>query len=94
MSKNNRTVKRLLMNKYGKGCFFEMARIAQRIEEIGGIKYKLIGAAHNKVDIFLVPSDNYEEAKKVMKEKKYKFKLVKVATLREAIDYLEGVADE
>ena len=38
MSKNNRTVKRLLMNKYGKGCFFEMARIAQRIEEIGGIK--------------------------------------------------------
>ncbi len=64
------------------------------VEEIGGIKYKLIGAAHNKVDIFLVPSDNYEEAMKVMKEKKYKFKLVKVATLREAIDYLEGVADE
>lgn len=32
---NNRTIKKLLMQKYGKGCFFEMARIAQRIEEMG-----------------------------------------------------------
>ena len=37
MSKNS-TIKKLLMQRYGKGCFFEMARIAQRIEEMGGIR--------------------------------------------------------
>jgi len=37
MSKNH-TIKKLLIQKYGKGCFFEMARVAQRIEEMGGIK--------------------------------------------------------
>lgn len=37
MSKNS-TIKKLLMQRYGNGCFFEMARIAQRIEEMGGIR--------------------------------------------------------
>lgn len=38
MSNSNSNIKKLLMQKYGKGCFFEMARIAQRIEEMGGIR--------------------------------------------------------
>lgn len=61
-----------------------------KVGEIGGIKYKIIGAAKKKVDIFLVPSDNYKEALKVKEEKNYNFELVKIDTLREAIEYLEG----
>ena len=58
------------------------------IGEIGGIKYKIIGAAKNKADIFLVPSDNYEEAKKVVEQRHYKMKLVKVNTFDDALNYL------
>lgn len=60
------------------------------VGEIGGIRHKLIGAAKKNVDIFFVPSDNYKEAEKVKKEKNYKFKLVKVSSLKQAIEYLEG----
>lgn len=37
MSKNS-TVRNLLIMKYGKGCMFQRARIAERLEKIGGIK--------------------------------------------------------
>ena len=60
------------------------------VGEIGGVKYKLIGAYNNKADVFLVPKDNYKEALKVKKKKKYKIKLVKVETLSDAIKYLGG----
>ena len=42
-----------------------------KVGEISGIKYKIIGAVRNKVDIFFVPSDNYKEALQVKKEKDY-----------------------
>lgn len=39
MSKNkNRQMRRQLEKLYGKGCFFERAHIAEKIEQIGGIK--------------------------------------------------------
>lgn len=38
MSKNNRSARRDLERKYGKGCFFKRANCAERIEEMGGIK--------------------------------------------------------
>ena len=60
------------------------------VGEIGGVKYKLIGAYNNKADVFLVPKDNYKEALKVKKKKKYRIKLVKVETLSDAIKYLGG----
>ena len=65
-----------------------------KVGEISGIKYKIIGAVRNKVDIFFVPSDNYKEALQVKKEKDYDLKIVKVDSLREAINYLEGVRNE
>ena len=65
-----------------------------KVGSIGGIKYKIIGASKEKVDIFFVPSDNYEDALKVMKEKNYKYKLVRVDSLKEAIKYLEGDNNE
>lgn len=60
------------------------------IGEIGGIKYKLIAANNNKVDLLLVPKDNYEEAVKVIKEKKLKLKIYGVETFKEAIDILKN----
>ncbi len=60
------------------------------IGTIGGVKYKLIGAAKKKMDIFLVPSgENYEEAIKVKKEKKLDIKVIGVKTIQEAISTLE-----
>lgn len=61
------------------------------VGEIGGVKYKLMGAVKNKADVFLVPEGNYEEAMKVKKDKKYKIEIVKVSKLQDAIDYLEGL---
>ena len=37
MSKNS-TIRSILSMKYGKGCFFKRAKIAERIEKMGGIK--------------------------------------------------------
>ena len=61
------------------------------VGEIGGVKYKLMGAVKNHADLFLVPEGNYEEAIKVKKDKKYKIEIVKVSKLQDAIDYLEGL---
>lgn len=61
------------------------------VGEIGGIKYKLLGAQKEKADIFFVPKENYKEAKKVYDEYKLDFKLVKVNTLDDAINYLENI---
>ena len=58
------------------------------VGEIDGIKYKIIGANNDKMDIVLVPDANYEEAKKVVEDNNYKLKLVKINTFEEAIDYL------
>lgn len=38
MSKKNQSLKRKLQSIYGKGCFFERARVAERIEAMGGIR--------------------------------------------------------
>lgn len=60
------------------------------IGEIGGVKYKLLGAIKNKADIFLVPNgENYEEAIKIKEEKQYDIKIIGVSTLKEAINELE-----
>ena len=55
---------------------------------ISGVKYKLIGAVKQKAEVFLVPVDNYEEAKSVKEEKGYDIELIPVLTLQEAIQSL------
>ena len=60
-----------------------------KVGEIDGIKYKIAGAVKNKMDIVLVSPENYEEAKKVIEDNNYKITLVKVSTLKEAIEYLQ-----
>ena len=61
-----------------------------RVGEIGGVKYKIMGAEKGKADIFLVPKENYEEAIKTKKEKGYKLEIVKIETLEEAVNYLRS----
>ena len=62
------------------------------IGEIGGIDHKIYGAVKAKADIFLCPGgDNYKEAKKYIKAKNYKIKLIKVDTIQDAINKLENL---
>ena len=59
------------------------------VGEIGGIDYKIVGAAKSGADVFLVPDgENYEDAKKIIEKHHYKMKLVKVKTFDEALKYL------
>lgn len=61
------------------------------VGEIGGVKYKVIGAVKEGAEIFLVPEGNYEEAMEVKKEKGYNIELVSVKTFADAVNYLEGL---
>ena len=62
------------------------------IGQIGGIKYKIIGAEADKADYFLAPAgENYKDAKKYAKENNYKVKIIEVSTIEEAIKKLEGL---
>ena len=55
------------------------------VGEIGGVKYKLLGAEKNKADIFLCPKENYDEAIKVKQDNNLKLEVIAVGTLNEAI---------
>lgn len=58
------------------------------IGKIGGIKFKLIAANSNKVDVFFVPKENYDEAIKLKEERNYKINIVMVNTFDDALNYL------
>ena len=60
------------------------------VGRIDGIKYKILGAEKKHADIFFVPKENYKEAIKVKNDRKLKLKVVKVETLKDAINYLEN----
>lgn len=59
------------------------------IGEIGGVEYKLLGASHDKVDLFLVPEGNYNDALKYKKKHKLKIKIVKVKNIEDALNKLK-----
>lgn len=58
------------------------------VGEIGGIKYKLMGAVKHDADVFLCPKENYDEAINVAEEFNYDMKIVSIATLEDAVNYL------
>lgn len=59
---------------------------------IGEVKYKLLGAAKSRADIFIVPNgDNYKTCLKVKKKNKLKIKIIGVSTFREAIEKLNSI---
>ena len=55
---------------------------------IDGVKYKIIGAYKNKMEIVFVPKDNYEEAIKVKEEYNYDMEIISVDTFDDALNYL------
>ncbi len=61
------------------------------VGEIGGVKYKLIGAVKKKADIFICPEENYEEAKKVAKERNFDITIIKAKTFEEVLEKLESI---
>lgn len=66
--------------------------IEGNVGEIGGVKYKIMGAVRNKMDLVFVPEANYEEAIKVKKEKNYDIDIIKVNTFEEALNYLNNLS--
>ena len=60
------------------------------VGEIDGVKYKIMGAARNNMDIAFVPSNNYEEAVATKEKYNYDIEIVKVDTFDEAIEYLKN----
>ena len=62
------------------------------IGQIGGVEHKILGAVKDHADIFLVPAgENYQTAKKYIKDKKLKIKIIEVKSIQEAIKKLEGL---
>lgn len=59
------------------------------VGEIGGVKYKLIGAVQKKADVFLVPEGNYEEVINIKNEKGYDIRIISVKNLEDAINELK-----
>ncbi|MBQ8193542.1 MAG: PDZ domain-containing protein [Bacilli bacterium] len=60
------------------------------VGEIDGVKYKIMGAARNNMDIAFVPSNNYDEAIATKEKYNYDIEIVKVDTFDEAIEYLKN----
>lgn len=63
--------------------------IEGNVGEIGGVKYKLLGAEKMHASIFLCPLENYEEAKKVKEKMHLKLEVIPVKTLEEAVNALQ-----
>ncbi|WP_168735625.1 YlbL family protein [Cohnella fermenti] len=67
------------------------------VGQIGGIQYKLMAADREKADYFLVPYvesggySNWKEAEDTVKKLDLNLKLVKVSSLQDAIDFLQGL---
>lgn len=68
-----------------------------KVGQIGGINYKLMAADNEDADYFLVPYSgdysNWKLAEETVKELKLSPKLVKVATLADAVKFLKELRD-
>ena len=60
------------------------------VGEIDGIKYKIMGAAKNNMDIVFVPSSNYEDAINTKNKYNYDLEIIKVDTFNEVLEYLRN----
>lgn len=56
---------------------------------IGGVKYKVLGAIKNDMDIFICPKENYEEAKSVLEKENKKLKIITATTLKDVIEKIK-----
>ena len=76
------------ISKDKKICGTGTIDISGNVGEIGGVKYKLKGAVDSGCDIFITPTDNYEEVKKEMKKNKYDIEIYEAKTFDETMEYL------
>ena len=61
------------------------------VGEISGVKYKLKGAVKNKVDLFIVPEENYQEAEQVIQENGFNIKLLRASTFEQVLNDLRAM---
>lgn len=61
------------------------------VGEIGGIKYKLAGAVRNKSQVFICPSENYDECEKEKNKNKYNIILIKGDTFDNVLNKLKSL---
>lgn len=65
------------------------------VGEIGGVRYKLMGAVKNKADIFIVPAgDNYKEAVRYAKKKNYSIKIIAAKNMDNVLASLEKLPNK
>lgn len=74
-------------NIAGTGTIDEFGNVG----EIGGVKYKVLGAVKNDMDIFICPDVNFKEAKEVLETTDDDLKIISVKTLEEAISKLQEI---
>lgn len=60
------------------------------VGSIDGVKYKLKGAVKKKANVFIVPSENYEEAIKLKNEEKYDIDIIEAKTLYDIVEKLKN----
>lgn len=70
----------------GTGVIYEDGSVGS----IDGVKYKLKGAVKNKAKVFIVPSENYEEAVKLKKEHNYDIEIIEADNLHNVIEKLKN----
>lgn len=62
------------------------------VGEIGGVKYKLMGAVKAKADVFLAPKGgNYEDCVKLKEEKNYDIEILEIETFEDALTKLKNI---
>ncbi len=60
------------------------------VGSIDGVKYKLAGAVKNNADVFIVPTENYEEAIKLKKANNYNIEIIEADNLHNVIEKLRN----
>ena len=60
------------------------------VGKISGVKYKLAGAVRKKASIFIVPSDNYEEAVMLKEKNNYNIEIISASTIHDVIEKLSN----
>ena len=67
--------------------------IEGNVSEIDGVKYKIMGAVKNDMDIVFVPEGNYDEAIATKKSNGYDIEIVSVSTFDDVINYLDNYSN-
>lgn len=70
----------------GTGVIYEDGSVGS----IDGVKYKLKGAVKNKAKVFIIPSENYDEAVKLKKEHNYDIEIIEADNLHNVIEKLKN----